>query len=114
MKEDFGMSPSVGHYVCVTDLLVRAGQLDEAVEFIKNMPFKADAISWTSIIGGCKAQGNEALLHKVANKLKVTLSSPISICVLTDSGFAETCSAAVIEHLTRRCPWDWLRLDKTS
>jgi pentatricopeptide repeat protein len=78
MKEDFGVSPSAEHYACVIDLLVRAGRLDEAVEFIENMPFKADAISWTSIIGGCKAQGNEALLHKVAKKLMETEVSPHS------------------------------------
>jgi len=78
MKEDFGVSPSAEHYACVTDLLVRAGRLEEAVDFIENMPFKADALSWTSIIGGCKAQGNEALLHKVAKKLMETEVSPHS------------------------------------
>ncbi|XP_066372971.1 putative pentatricopeptide repeat-containing protein At1g77010, mitochondrial [Miscanthus floridulus] len=78
MKEDFGVSPSAEHYACVTDLLVRAGRLDEAVEFIENMPFKADSICWTSIIGACKAQGNGTLLHKVANKLMETEVSPHS------------------------------------
>ncbi|KAJ1296614.1 hypothetical protein BS78_01G315300 [Paspalum vaginatum] len=78
MKEDFGMNPSAEHYSCVTDLLVRAGRLDEAVEFIESMPFKADTISWTSVVGGCKAQGNEALLHKLANKLLKTGVSPHS------------------------------------
>lgn len=89
MKEDFGVSPSAEHYACVTDLLVRAGRLDEAVEFIENMPFKADAISWTSIIGGCKAQGNEALLDKVANKLMETgLSTHSSLYVQLSSTLA--------------------------
>ncbi|CAN6289050.1 unnamed protein product [Urochloa humidicola] len=89
MKEDFGVSPSAEHYACVTDLLVRAGQLNEAVEFIENMPFKADAISWTSIIGGCKAQGNEALLHKVSKKLMETEVLPhSSLCVQLSSTLA--------------------------
>ncbi|XP_047052361.1 putative pentatricopeptide repeat-containing protein At1g77010, mitochondrial [Lolium rigidum] len=69
MQEDFCVSPSAEHYACVTDLLVRAGRLDEAVEFIENMPFKADPISWTTIVSGCKAQGNEALTHKMAKRL---------------------------------------------
>lgn len=89
MKEDFGVSPSAEHYACVIDLLVRAGRLDEAVEFIENMPFKADAISWTSIIGGCKAQGNDALLHKVAKKLMETeVSPPSSLYVQLSSTLA--------------------------
>lgn len=67
--QDFSVSPSAEHYACVTDLLVRASRLDEAVEFIENMPFKADTVSWTTVVGGCKAQGNKALMQKVAKRL---------------------------------------------
>uniref|UniRef100_A0A0D3FRD6 Sec16 central conserved domain-containing protein n=1 Tax=Oryza barthii TaxID=65489 RepID=A0A0D3FRD6_9ORYZ len=75
MKADFSVSPSAEHYACVTDLLVRAGRLEESVEFIENMPFEADAVSWTTVIGGCKAQGNEAMMQKVAKKLMEMESS---------------------------------------
>ncbi|KAL6657629.1 hypothetical protein ACP70R_005409 [Stipagrostis hirtigluma subsp. patula] len=78
MQEDFGVSPSAEHYACVTDLLVRAGRLDEAVDLIENMPFQADTLSWTSVVGGCKAQGNEAVMHKVAKKLMKMEMSPHS------------------------------------
>ncbi|KAF7058149.1 hypothetical protein CFC21_065271 [Triticum aestivum] len=70
MQEDFCLIPSAEHYACATDLLVRAGRLDEAVEFIENMPFKADTVSWTTVVGGCKAQGNEALIQKMSKRLK--------------------------------------------
>lgn len=70
MQEDFYVKPSAEHYACVTDLLVRAGRLDEAFEFIENMPFTADTVSWTTVVGGCKAQGNEALMQKMAKRLK--------------------------------------------
>uniref|UniRef100_A0ACD5XJE8 Uncharacterized protein n=1 Tax=Avena sativa TaxID=4498 RepID=A0ACD5XJE8_AVESA len=70
MQDDFCVTPSAEHYACVTDLLVRAGRLDEAVEFIENMPFKSDSISWTTVVSGCKAQGNEALIQKMAKRLK--------------------------------------------
>ncbi|TVU46467.1 hypothetical protein EJB05_06007, partial [Eragrostis curvula] len=86
MQEDFGVSPSAEHYSCVIDLLVRAGRLDEAVDFIENMPFKADTLSWTSIVGGCKAQGNEALLQKVARKaINMELSPHSSLYVQLSS-----------------------------
>uniref|UniRef100_A0A0E0P3X6 Sec16 central conserved domain-containing protein n=1 Tax=Oryza rufipogon TaxID=4529 RepID=A0A0E0P3X6_ORYRU len=75
MQADFSVSPSAEHYACVTDLLVRAGRLEESVEFIENMPFEADAVSWTTVIGGCKAQGNEAMMRKVAKKLMEMESS---------------------------------------
>uniref|UniRef100_A0A0E0KFE0 Uncharacterized protein n=1 Tax=Oryza punctata TaxID=4537 RepID=A0A0E0KFE0_ORYPU len=88
MQADFSVSPSAEHYACVTDLLVRAGRLEEAVEFIENMPFKADAVSWTTVIGGCKAQGNEAMMRKVAKKLMEMESSHPSLYVQLSSGLA--------------------------
>ncbi|KAG8089249.1 hypothetical protein GUJ93_ZPchr0011g28191 [Zizania palustris] len=88
MQKDFNVSPSAEHYACVTNLLVRAGRLDEAVEFIENMPFKADAVSWTTVIGGCKAQGNEALMQKLAKKLTDMESTHPSLYVQLSSGLA--------------------------
>ncbi|KAL5218444.1 hypothetical protein ABZP36_019128 [Zizania latifolia] len=88
MQEDFNVSPSAEHYACVTNLLVRAGRLDEAVEFIENMPFKADAVSWTTVAGGCKAQGNEALMQKLAKKLTEMESTHPSLYVQLSSGLA--------------------------
>uniref|UniRef100_A0A0D9X793 Pentatricopeptide repeat-containing protein n=1 Tax=Leersia perrieri TaxID=77586 RepID=A0A0D9X793_9ORYZ len=88
MQEDFSVSPSAEHYACVTDLLVRAGRLEEAVEFIENMPFKPDAVSWTTVIGGCKAQGNEAVMQKVVKKLMEMESSHPSLYVQLSSALA--------------------------
>ncbi|KAG8062635.1 hypothetical protein GUJ93_ZPchr0003g16830 [Zizania palustris] len=88
MQKDFNVSPSAEHYACVTNLLVRAGRLDEAVEFIENMPFKADAVSWTTVVGGCKAQGNEALMQKLAKKLTDMESTHPSLYVQLSSGLA--------------------------
>ncbi|XP_015689700.1 putative pentatricopeptide repeat-containing protein At1g77010, mitochondrial [Oryza brachyantha] len=88
MDADFSVSPSAEHYACVTDLLVRAGQLEEAVEFIEKMPFKADAISWTTVIGGCKALGNEAVMQKLVKKLMEMESSHPSLYVQLSSGLA--------------------------
>ncbi|KAF0922165.1 hypothetical protein E2562_027767 [Oryza meyeriana var. granulata] len=88
MQADFSVSPSAEHYACVTDLLVRAGRLEEAVEFIENMPFKADAVSWTTVIGGCKAQGNDAMMQKVVKKLTEMESSHPSLYVQLSSGLA--------------------------
>ncbi|XP_042463022.1 putative pentatricopeptide repeat-containing protein At1g77010, mitochondrial [Zingiber officinale] len=69
MKVDYRIEPVVEHYSCVVDLLVRAGRLEESIEFIDAMPFKADASMWTSVLGGCKAHGDEVLGSKVAERL---------------------------------------------
>ncbi|KAH7685298.1 TPR-like protein [Dioscorea alata] len=77
MKEEYGIVPVAEHYSCMVDLLVRSGQLEEAVNFIEQMPFpfEGDASVWTSVLGGCKAQGDEFLAGKVAKKLMELNSS---------------------------------------
>ncbi|RRT54800.1 hypothetical protein B296_00012940 [Ensete ventricosum] len=69
MKVDYYIEPVAEHYSCVVDLLVRAGRLEESIDFIDMMPFKPDASMWTSVLGGCKAHGDEDLGSKVAERL---------------------------------------------
>nr|GEZ66931.1 hypothetical protein [Tanacetum cinerariifolium] len=47
MYSDHKITPKMEHYACVVDLLGRSGSLDKAVEFIKSVPLKADALSTT-------------------------------------------------------------------
>ncbi|XP_072971702.1 putative pentatricopeptide repeat-containing protein At1g77010, mitochondrial [Typha angustifolia] len=69
MKQDYGINPTVEHYSCIGDLLVRAGRLEEAIDFIDKMPYKADVSLWTCVLGGCKAHGNEALASRVVERI---------------------------------------------
>ncbi|PKA58380.1 Putative pentatricopeptide repeat-containing protein [Apostasia shenzhenica] len=69
MKNEFGINPSIEHYSCVVDLLVRGGRINEAIDFIDGMPFKPDASMLTSVLGGCKACGHELLGIKVAQRI---------------------------------------------
>ncbi|KAL2555312.1 Pentatricopeptide repeat-containing protein [Forsythia ovata] len=68
MTTDYGLIPSIEHYGCMVDLLSRAGLLQEAYEFIKDMPMKPNAVIWGALIGGCKVHKNiemaeEAIRH---------------------------------------------------
>ena len=69
MQEQFKIAPTVEHYSCMVDLLVRAGKLGEALEFIEGMPFEPDATILTSLLRGCQEQGEEFLGKKVAERL---------------------------------------------
>ncbi|ONK73275.1 uncharacterized protein A4U43_C04F29240 [Asparagus officinalis] len=69
MKEEYGIDPKLEHYSLVIDLLVRVGKLKEAVEFIDTMPYAADVSLWTSVLGGCKADGDENLRREVEERL---------------------------------------------
>ena len=69
MKEEYGIDPTVEHYSSVISLLVRAGQIEEAIEFIDTMPFEADEGMLASVLDGCKARGDEYLASKVVERL---------------------------------------------
>ncbi|KAL3623759.1 hypothetical protein CASFOL_032575 [Castilleja foliolosa] len=49
---------SIEHYGCVVDLLGRAGQLERALRFIKEMPFEPNAAIWGSLLGACRVHKN--------------------------------------------------------
>eukprot|EP01018_Ginkgo_biloba_P030838 Gb_14966 [translate_table: standard] len=61
MSRNHSITPLADHYACVIDLLGRAGLLNEAENFINNMPFKPDAIIWGALLGACRIHGNMEL-----------------------------------------------------
>ncbi|XP_057861280.2 pentatricopeptide repeat-containing protein At2g21090 isoform X2 [Cryptomeria japonica] len=69
MNEKFHIVPSMDHYCCMVDLLGRAGQLDQAREFINKMPIKPDASIWGSLLGACRNHNNIELGQLVAENL---------------------------------------------
>lgn len=58
MTSDFTITPRIEHYGCMVDLLSRSGLLQEAYEFIKQMPVKPNAAIWGALLGGCKVHKN--------------------------------------------------------
>ncbi|KAG7537153.1 Pentatricopeptide repeat [Arabidopsis suecica] len=64
-----GLEPRIEHYGCMVDLLGRSGLLDEAEEFILNMPIKPDDVIWKALLGACRMHGNVEMGKRVANIL---------------------------------------------
>eukprot|EP00258_Populus_trichocarpa_P032907 XP_024448926.1 pentatricopeptide repeat-containing protein At3g49170, chloroplastic-like [Populus trichocarpa] len=58
MKVEHGIVPRMEHYACVVDLLGRSGHLEEAMELVNSMPFKADALVLRTFLGACRVHGN--------------------------------------------------------
>lgn len=56
-----GIAPGMEHYACMVDMLGRSGFLIDAFEFIKSMPFEADALIWRTFLGACRSHGNREL-----------------------------------------------------
>ncbi|KAL6959266.1 Pentatricopeptide repeat-containing protein [Sarracenia purpurea var. burkii] len=69
MKDSHGIEPTPSHYACMIDLFGRAGLLQEAQDFIENMPIEPDVIAWGSLLASCKVHKNVELAKVAAEKL---------------------------------------------
>lgn len=61
MSKDYGIMPTMEHYVGVVDMLGKAGYLDEAMEFIAKMPFEPSVDVWETLMNLCRLHGNMEL-----------------------------------------------------
>ncbi|KAL5549410.1 hypothetical protein UlMin_004641 [Ulmus minor] len=69
MTKEYGIVPRIEHYGCMVDLLSRAGLLQEAYEFILNMPIKPNGVVWGALLGGCKVHKNILLAEEAIKHL---------------------------------------------
>ncbi|KAJ4974841.1 hypothetical protein NE237_008015 [Protea cynaroides] len=54
MCQEYQVVPSMKHYVCMVDLLARAGRIEEALAFIEAMPVQPDASVFGALLHGCR------------------------------------------------------------
>eukprot|EP01018_Ginkgo_biloba_P018851 Gb_21567 [translate_table: standard] len=71
MVRDYYITPTMEHYACMVDILGRAGRLDEAQDFIKNMPLEPGIRVWGALLGACRIHCNIELGEHVAKHLFV-------------------------------------------
>nr|KAJ0190545.1 hypothetical protein LSAT_V11C800417850 [Lactuca sativa] len=49
-----GVKPGLDHYMCIINMLIKAGQLNEALSFIVSTPSKWDVFAWTALLSACR------------------------------------------------------------
>ncbi|EFJ26921.1 hypothetical protein SELMODRAFT_50691, partial [Selaginella moellendorffii] len=69
MGPDHGLTPTLDLYVSLVDLLGRSGRLNDAIALILDMPAEPDVMSWMTLLGGCKLQGNVELGKYAAERI---------------------------------------------
>lgn len=69
MSKQYDIVPSMKHYACMVDMLVRAGQLEEAVEFMEGMPVNAEISLWGALLTGCRMHSRLDLGEKALRKI---------------------------------------------
>ncbi|XP_010242634.1 PREDICTED: pentatricopeptide repeat-containing protein At2g39620 [Nelumbo nucifera] len=85
MSSRFNIQPELEHYACMVDLLGRAGQLDEAWNFIQRMPMVPDAGVWGALLGACRMHSNVHLGEVALNNLvRLEPQNPAHYVVLSN------------------------------
>ncbi|RDX62478.1 Pentatricopeptide repeat-containing protein, partial [Mucuna pruriens] len=69
MVDDYSIVPWIEHYGCMVDLLGRAGLIDQAVDFVRKMPMKPDAVIWTQLLGACRIYKNVEIAELALRQL---------------------------------------------
>jgi len=69
MKNRYQVTPRLEHYASMVDLLARGGYLDEALDFIQDMPFEPDASLWGALLGACRTHRNLEIAELAAKHL---------------------------------------------
>ncbi|KAK9291682.1 hypothetical protein L1049_019631 [Liquidambar formosana] len=69
MKEVYGMRPGVEHFTCMVDLYGRAGQLNEARDFIYTNGISHLSAVWRSFLSSCRLHKNIKMGKWVSEKL---------------------------------------------
>eukprot|EP01018_Ginkgo_biloba_P018714 Gb_21688 [translate_table: standard] len=89
MIQDYRITPRVEHYACMVDLLGRSGLLDEAHDFIKNMPLEPNAAVWGALLGACRIHCNIVLGEHVVERLSELEPDNAACYILLSNIYAE-------------------------
>lgn len=69
MSISYGVTPRAENFSCMVDLLARSGCLEEAEDFINNLPVEPDGMMWESLLAGCRIHKNMEIGKRVAETL---------------------------------------------
>ncbi|KAM7486607.1 hypothetical protein LguiA_002616 [Lonicera macranthoides] len=69
MESEYKMKPKMEHYACMVDLLGRAGSLNQALEFVAQMPEKPNSDVWAALLSSSRLHGDVEMANIAANEL---------------------------------------------
>nr|GEU29491.1 pentatricopeptide repeat-containing protein At5g66520-like [Tanacetum cinerariifolium] len=73
MCNEYTINPKTEHYICIIDLLGRAGLLNEAEDIVERMPtscsLKEKAVAWRALLSACESHKQIELAKRAAERL---------------------------------------------
>ncbi|KAJ0963945.1 hypothetical protein J5N97_029067 [Dioscorea zingiberensis] len=92
MQHKHRIVPREDHYVCMVDLLSRAGRIAEAEAFILNAPFKLGVRVWQTLLGACRVYGDLPTGERAAKEAIALDKQDPSTYLLLSNMFANSCN----------------------
>ncbi|XP_015946053.1 pentatricopeptide repeat-containing protein At4g33990-like [Arachis duranensis] len=69
MSNVYGVTPRDEHYVCMVDILSRAGRFADVESFVKEMKLTSNALVWENVLGACAKHGNVKFGERAAKRI---------------------------------------------
>jgi pentatricopeptide repeat protein len=88
MKNVYGIIPQVQHYACMVDMYGRAGMLEEAEDFIRQMPVEAEGPIWGALLNACRVHRNEKMFERIRQCLLDTRGVSVGTFALLSNTYA--------------------------
>ncbi|ONK55342.1 uncharacterized protein A4U43_UnF4560 [Asparagus officinalis] len=85
MIRDYGIKPQMEHYACMVRLLGRSGHLDEAMNFIDQIPNEPSVMVWRALLNACLIHKNVQLGNICAERvLKIEPEDEVTLVLLSN------------------------------
>ncbi|PON57765.1 DYW domain containing protein [Parasponia andersonii] len=89
MIDKYRIVPRLEHYSCMVDLLGRAGRVDEAYTFVKEMPIEPNERVWGALLSACRVYSNMNVGVEAADKLFQMVPQQAGYYVLLSNIYAK-------------------------
>ncbi|XP_039126909.1 putative pentatricopeptide repeat-containing protein At3g15130 [Dioscorea cayenensis subsp. rotundata] len=121
MECEHCIAPGEDHYVCIVDLLSRAGRIAEAEAFIRSAPFKPSVRVWQTLLGACRVYGDIDTGERAAKAALALDKNDPSTYLLLSNMFANSSNWDGVSRVrelmenwqVKKIPgWSWIEVAK--
>ncbi|XP_021909376.1 putative pentatricopeptide repeat-containing protein At3g49142 [Carica papaya] len=89
MTEQYNIGPRIEHFACMVDLLGRAGQVEEAYKFVREMPMEPNERVWGALLGASQVHSNLSIGLIAADQLFMLAPEQSGYYVLLSNIYAK-------------------------
>ncbi|KAK8970948.1 Pentatricopeptide repeat-containing protein [Platanthera guangdongensis] len=99
MAGEHHIVPEEKHFVCLVDLLGRAGRFEEALDWLQKEPCKCSSRAWNALLGACRIHGKFELGEQIAQRLSQFEPQSSGSHVLFSNMYAEDGNWISVENM---------------